>query len=97
MTSRAPITSPDLHDDKKNHDEHLEHVDGTPRLGDMHFVHMSPEERLSAFKLARELDPGPSMWSMRHFTFVMTMICVMACSCDTGESAFVWERQELIP
>lgn len=72
------------HEEKKTHDEHLEHGNGDVPLSELHFAQMSGEERTAAFKLARELDPGPNTFSMRQFTFISSIICVLACSCDTG-------------
>lgn len=74
------ITHHDSFQDDKEKEEHLE----TVALADMHFAHMSAEERTTAFALAREIDPGPSTFSWRYLNFFMTMFVVIVCSCDTG-------------
>jgi hypothetical protein len=73
-------------DDQKNghlyDDEHREVA--TSGLGDIHFGHMSPEERAAALKLAQEIDPGPSIWSLRYLQFIFSLLVVIVCSCDNG-------------
>jgi len=60
--------------------EHDEHV----ALDNIHFAHMSPEERAAAMRLAHEADPGPAFFSWRYFKFFMSLFVVIVCSCDTG-------------
>jgi hypothetical protein len=70
-----------VHEDIKVKEEGL---DSDVPLSEMHFAHMSGEERTTTLRLARELDPGPSLGSLRHITFVMSMFVVLICSCDSG-------------
>ena len=71
-------------DDRKDNDQFLEVKEPSVGLGEMHFGHMSPEERAAAMKLAREIDPGPSLGSLRHIQFLLSAAVVIVCSCDTG-------------
>ncbi|KAI9633105.1 general substrate transporter [Dioszegia hungarica] len=67
-------------DKEKEETEISQHV----ALEDMHLVHMSMEERTAAFALARELDPGPPVFSWRYLNFFMSIVVVLVCSCDSG-------------
>ena len=72
-------------DERKDKDQFVEvkEESGTA-LGEIHFAYMSAEERAAAMKLARELDPGPSIGSLRYIQFLLSVSIVIACSCDTG-------------
>lgn len=69
--------------EEKEKDEH--HEGGEPTsLENVHFAHMSAEERTAAFQLARSIDPGPATFSMRYLTFFLSCFVAIVCSCDTG-------------
>jgi hypothetical protein len=67
-------------DKEKDETEISQHV----ALEDLHLIHMSPDERTAAFALARELDPGPPVFSWRYLNFFMSIVVVLVCSCDSG-------------
>jgi hypothetical protein len=74
-------------DDKKDGDQqyHLENADARDvALGELHFAHMSAEERAAAMKLALDADPGPGLLSWRYIQFFLSLLVVIFCSCDNG-------------
>lgn len=71
-------------DDKQDRDMVEHKGEGPVALGELHFAHMSAEERAAAMKLAREADPGPATFSIRYLQFLLTVIVVLLCSCDNG-------------
>lgn len=84
-------TSPD----EKNVVTHFEDSDtmdidakGERKIGGITVnAHMTAEERSTAMRLANEMDPGPALFSWRYIKFVLTALCVILNSGDSGQSS----------
>ncbi len=75
---------------KHEGDQHIEHIKPTQdgkidALLGGEFQSMRVEDRQAALELARQIDPGPPILSMRYFGFVLTCLCTCMCSGDNGE------------
>ena len=70
---------------------HFETMDddlkGERRIGGIAInSHMTAEERSTAMRLANEMDPGPALFSWRYISFLLTCLCVILNSGDSGMS-----------
>jgi hypothetical protein len=77
--------------DDKNVPAHFETMDddlkGERKIGGINInAHMTAEERSTAMRLANELDPGPALFSWRYISFLLTCLCVILNSGDSGGS-----------
>ena len=78
--------------DEKNMTSHLETMEspddelkGERKIGGINInAHMTAEERSTAMRLANELDPGPPLFSWRYISFLLTCLCVILNSGDSG-------------
>ena len=73
----------------KNVTAHFETIDddlkGERKIGGINInSHMTAEERSTAMRLANELDPGPRFFTWRYISFLLTCLCVILNSGDSG-------------